>query len=112
MSNRTFWKTVKPFSTNKGCMTNDWISTEKDGDIVRDEKVLVKLFNENYINIVGISSENKPSSLGNYKDSAQDDATVDKIISKYSAHPSVQKIKGEFSLDKEFELAYASAKDI
>ena len=82
MSNRTFWKTVKPFLTNKGCMTNDCINIKKDGDIVRDDKVLVELFNENCINIVEISSENKPSSLGNCDDSAQDDATVDKIISK------------------------------
>ena len=85
MSHRTFWKTVKPFLTNKGCMTNDCINIEKDGDIVRDDKVLVELFNENYINIVEISSENKPSSLGNCEDSAQDDATVDKIISKCSS---------------------------
>ena len=96
MSNRTFWKTVKPFLTKKGCMTNDCISTEKDGDIVRDEKVLVELFNENDINTVDISSGKKPSSLGNCEDSAQDDATVDKIISKYSSHSSVQKIKREF----------------
>ena len=82
MSHRTFWKTVKPFLTNKGCMTNDCINIKKDGDIVRDDKVLVELFNENCINIAEISSENKPSSLGNCDDSAQDDATVDKIISK------------------------------
>ena len=82
MSHRTFWKTVKPFLTNKGCMTNDCINIKKDGDIVRDDKVLVELFNENCINIVEISYENKPSSLGNCDDSAQDDATVDKIISK------------------------------
>ena len=63
MSNRTFWKTVKLFLTNKGCMTNDCISIEKNGDIVREEKVLVELFNENYINIIEISSRNKPSSL-------------------------------------------------
>ena len=100
MSNRTFQKTVKPFLTNKGCMTNDGISIEKDGDIVRDEKVLVELFNENYVNIVEISSGKKLSSLGNCEDSAQDDATVGKIISKYSSHPSVQKIKREFSIDK------------
>ena len=111
MSNRTFWKTVKPFLRNKGRMTNDGISIEKDGDIVRDEKVLVELFNENYINIVEISSGNKPSSLGNCEDSAQDDATIYKIISKYSSHSSVQKIKREFSIDKEFELSHASAKD-
>ena len=29
-------------------MTNDYISIEKDGDIARDENVLVELFNENY----------------------------------------------------------------
>ena len=93
-------------------MTNACISTEKDGDIVRDEKVLVELFNENYINIVEISSGNKPSSLGNSEGNAQDDATVDKIISKYISHPSIQKTKREFSIDKECELASASAKDI
>ena len=93
-------------------MTNDYISTEWDGDIIREEELLVDLFNENYINIVEISSGKKPSSLGNCERSAQDDATVDEIISKYSAHPSVQKIKREFSLDKEFELVYANAKDI
>ena len=70
MPNRTFWKTVKPFLTNKSCMTNDCISIEKYGDIVRDEKVLVELFNENYINIVEISSGKNPSSLGNCEDSA------------------------------------------
>ena len=92
MSNRTFMKTVKPFLTNKGCMANDCISIEKDGDIIiRDEKVLVELFNENYINIVEILSGNKPSSLENWDDSAQDDAIVDENISKYSAHPSAQK---------------------
>ena len=52
-------------------MTNDCISIEKDGEI-REEKVLVKRFNENYINIVKISSGNQPSSLGNCEDSAQD----------------------------------------
>ena len=112
MSNRTFSKTVKPFLTSKGCMTNDCINIEKDGHIVRDEKVLVELLNENYISIVEISSGNKPPSLGNCEDSAQDDATVDKIISQYSSHASVQKIKRKFSIDKEFELPYASAKDI
>ena len=30
MSNRTFWKTVKSFLANKGCMTNDCINIEKD----------------------------------------------------------------------------------
>ena len=93
-------------------MAKECISIEKDGDIIRDEKLFVELFNENFINIAEILSGNKPSSLGNCEDSAQDDVTVDEIISKYSAHPSVQKIKREFSQDKKFELAYANAKHI
>ena len=72
MFNRTFWKTVKPFFTNKGWTTNDCINIEKDGGIVRDGKVLVELFNENYINISETSSANKPSFLENCEDSAQD----------------------------------------
>ena len=88
------------------------INIKKDEDIVRDEKMLVERFNENYINIVEISSGINPSSIGSCEDSAQDDTTVDKIISKHISHPSVQKIKREFSIDKEFELPYASAKDI
>ena len=94
MSNRTLWKTVKPFLTNKGCMVNDCINIEKDEDIVIDKKMLVELLTENYINIVEISSGNKPYSLGNCD------------------VPSVQKIKKECFIDKKFELPYASAKDI
>ena len=118
MSHRTFCKTVKPFLTNNlsynlSCyITNDCINIEKDGDIARGEKVLVEMFNENYINIAEISSGNKQSSLGNCENSAQDNVTVDRIISKCSSHSSVQKINWEFSIDKEFELPYASAKDI
>ena len=46
-----------------------------------------------------IIRENKPSSLGNCEDSMQDDATVEKI-------------KRKLSLDKEFELVYATAKGV
>ena len=81
-----------------GCMRNDCIRIEKDGDIIRDEKLFVELFTETYKNIVEILSVKEPSSLRNCKDTAKEDATVDKIISKYSAHLSVQKTKkGIFS---------------
>ena len=38
--------------------------------------------------------------------------TIDKIISKYSSYPGVQKIKTQFPPNKDFELAYISAKNI
>ena len=86
MSNRTFWKTVKPFLTNKGYVTNDCINIEKEGDIVRDEKVLVELFNENCINIAEISSGNKPYSLANCEDPSVPSVHI----------PVFKKLKGNF----------------
>ena len=86
MSNRTFWKTVKPFLTNKGYVTNGCINIEKEGDIVRDEKVLVELSNENYINIAKISSGNKPYSLANCEDPSVPSVHI----------PVFKKLKGNF----------------
>ena len=48
MSNRTFQETVKPSLKNEGYMTNECICIEKNGDLIRDKKVLVELFNESY----------------------------------------------------------------
>ena len=46
MSNKKFWSTVKPFLTNKDCISNDFISAEKDDDLISNEKELVELFNQ------------------------------------------------------------------
>ena len=32
------------FLTNKGCITNDFISVDKDSDLISNEKELVELF--------------------------------------------------------------------
>ena len=64
MSNKKFWSTVKPFLTNKGYISNDFISVEKDGDLTSNEKELVERFNQNYVNILENSSGKKPSSHG------------------------------------------------
>ena len=88
MSNKTFWKIVKPFLANQPCMASDGFSIDKDEDAITDEKVLVEFFNENYRIIIEISPGDKPSTLRKCKDCAEN-----QNISKYSAHSSVQKIK-------------------
>ena len=45
MSNKKFWSTAKPFITNKGCISNDLLSVEKDGALISNEKELVEHFN-------------------------------------------------------------------
>ena len=45
MPNKKFWSTLKPFLTNKVCISNDFVSVEKDGALISNEKELVELFN-------------------------------------------------------------------
>ena len=59
-SSKQFWNFVKPFLTNKGCMSNDFI---RNGDVLIDkESKSVEMFNSHYINLVektfGVPPEN------------------------------------------------------
>ena len=98
MTSKIFWRTVKPFLTNNGCISNDFIGIENDDNLICNEQELVELFNEHYINIVEKSSGKKPLSLGNSSDASQDEMTVKEIIHVYSNHPSIRKIKIYVSL--------------
>ena len=63
MTNKEFWKTIKPFLTNKGCLENSDIMLINDDEMVTDDKTLAKIFNEHYINIVERSSGLKPEKV-------------------------------------------------
>ena len=112
MTNKKFWRTVKPFSTNIGCLSNDFIGIENEGNLICNEQELVELFNEHYINTVEKSSGKKPLSLGNSSDASQDEMTVKEIISVYSNHPSIRKFKTLCVPENTFDLPYASTSDI
>ena len=104
MSNKKFWSTVKPFVTNERYTSNDFISLEKDGGLISNEKELVERFKQNYIDLVENSSRKKPLSLGDCSDASQDELTVKEIISEYNNHPSIQNIKSVFNADSKFDL--------
>ena len=72
----------------------------------------MELFNQNYINMVENSSGMKPSSLGDCLNASQDELTVKEIISVYSYHPSIQKIKSVYNTDSKFDLPKPTASDI
>ena len=76
---QTFWSAVKLFLTNKGCISNKFISVEKDGDLISNKKELVELFNPNYINIVENSSGKKPLSIGDHLNTSQDELMLKKL---------------------------------
>ena len=77
MSNKKFWSSVKLFLTNKS--SNDFISVEKDGDLISNEKELVELFNPNHKNVFENSSGKKSSSFGDCLNASQDEITVKKL---------------------------------
>ena len=105
MRRKTNWCTVKPFLTKNGCISNDFIGIENEGNLICNEQELVELFNEK-------SSDKKPLSLGNSSDASQDEMTVEEIISVYSNHPSIRKIKYLCVPENEFDLPHASTSDI
>ena len=54
---------MKPFLTNKGNLEYPEFMLQDKGNIVSDESVLVKTFNEHYINIVEKSCGEKPTNI-------------------------------------------------
>jgi len=99
MTNKKFWKTMKPLMTNKGVLSSNAIIIEENNKLVSDEKELVEIFNDHYINIVENTLGKKPTSLGNPSDPTMDTETVLLIIDKYKDNPIIKKIK-ENALDQ------------
>ena len=109
LTNKEFWKTIKPFLTNKGYFSNDFITIKDGNGFVSDEKELVEMFNNHYINIVektsGTPPENTPRVLN-------DTDYVNKIIKKYENHPSIIQIKNKFCSTQKFNIPKAEVVDI
>ena len=129
VSSKLFWNTVKPFISNKEALSNDSIIIEsaeditikvKNGDLIsikakdeiRDEQVVVEMSNNHYINIVEKSSGNAPKSIGDPLDPKQDSDAVQKIIQHYQNHPSIIRIKNNFTTSKPFNFPEPTVKDI
>ena len=62
-TNKNFWKAIKPFLTNKGCLEKSDIMLRGDEKMINNKKKLVQLFNEHYINIVERSCGFKPEKV-------------------------------------------------
>ena len=103
-----FWKTVKPFLTNKGFLTNEIIAIENKGKIVADKSKLVNLFNSHYVNIVEKTSGFPPEIEGNLENKTDDIATVQSIIWRYQAHSSILNIKSKNTVKNTYNIQAAT----
>ena len=108
---KSFWNTVKPFITHKGIQTNEniTIKVEKNEqievkglhekvdirtkDLIKDEKILVEMFNKHHINIVEKTSGIAPKNLRNLLDPKLDQKAIREIVENYQNHPSIIKTK-------------------
>ena len=92
MSNNSFWRTVRPFLTNKGTLIDNEISLIHNSKTTDDEKKVAETLNHAYINILEHTAGNEPTS--DLKDTNIElSSAIDLMINKYETHPSIIKVE-------------------
>ena len=82
--NKKFWKTIKPFFSNKGLNTNNMMHVENNG-IVREEEIIANIMNIYFTNIT--------THLKLKHTKIDPKANLESIIDTFQNHESVQRIK-------------------
>ena len=95
--NKKFWKTIKPFFSNKGINSNKLMLREKD--VVADVKALATLMNNYFVNVTADLDLKRDSE--NFYDTP---ASVYNIKKKFQDHQSVLKIKKAFNVTDLFSF--------
>ena len=84
----------------------------KTNDLIKNENVLVEMFNQHYVNIVANSSGKAPHCLENPLNPDIDERNVLETIKIYPNHPSIVKIKNSFPDIGLFDFLEAHTEDI
>ena len=109
MYNKQFWDLVKPFLRNKSSLSSDSITIKDKDRFINDEKELVEIFNNYYVDIVEkMSGKPVENSFKNCDDNFE---TVLKIIKKYEKHQSILEITKNLKLTETFKIPKAEASD-
>ena len=82
--NRKFWKTIKPFFSNKGLNINNMMLVENK-EIVREEEIIANIMN-NYFTNITTHLTLKPTKIDPKEN-------LESIIDTFQNHGSVQMIK-------------------
>ena len=76
VTNKSFWKFIKPFLKNKCCHAQYDIMLFQNDEIITEEKDLAETFNKQYINIVEKSSGIKPVNVAMNHNICDNDTTI------------------------------------
>ena len=93
MTNKQFWKTMKPFLTNKGCLENNDLILLDGEEMITNDRVLAKPFNVHYVNIVERSSGFKPSKMSFSVESRINNDFLKSIANQYKDHQRIVNIR-------------------
>ena len=95
MTNRSFWKTMRPFLTNKEIISGNKISFFEGENSVSNESIVEDILNVSYINVAEISPGIRPTSTLDQENTNLLKA-IDIVVEKYNSHLSIIKIKKTF----------------
>ena len=98
VTNRNFWKIMKPFLSNKGHLENVDIMLNHNSKIVCNDHELVKVFNEHYINIIEKSGGEKPTNITEEYSFENVKEATEIICNSYINHPRILKIKSAITV--------------
>ena len=111
MTNKQFWKTVKPFLTNKGCLKNNDIILLDGEEMITNDRILAKRFNEHYINIVERSSGFKPSKMS-FSVESRNNYFLRSIANQYKDHPSIINIRQNALNNTHMDTSFFSTDEV
>ena len=89
-----------------------FITIDKDAELISNEKELAEFFNENYVNIVDILSEEKPTSIPNSDNSFSDEINAKQTVKSYNSYQSILIIKNSINIEKSFDLPKGNVEKI
>ena len=107
--NKLFWKTMKPFLSDK-CSQASKISLVQKGNVISDDQELTRTFNsffETAVDSLGIKENASDLDI-----SINSEDPVDIAIMKYREHPSIIKITENVSFESRFRFKIVNDNDI
>jgi hypothetical protein len=105
--NNDFWKTMKPFLSDKGKTGNDDIILREGEKLLTDQVDVCNTFNEFYTTIVSSIGFDDviPKSLSSH-------SLISYILGKYSNHPSIRNIKSNHDRNMVFSFQHTSENEV
>ena len=114
--NKKFWRTIRPFFSEKSLSNEKIILIEKDKEtveekILEDDKKIANIFSQFFANIVKNLNISKPPEDPMYTESSSGNTNIFESLVKYNNHPSIIKIR-DISRNQNFQFKKVTEEEI